>query len=660
MTDTPEPTFHLFVYGTLRNASVFRAVLGWRLVSAADAQDDNDCLVAVDAVLDGYKKISPDSTYEYAVPDQGHRIRGYLVRDIPRRALPALKTYEGDNYLRRTLKVQTSEGLERAYVFVGNEKQLEHAFGHAFRDPLKQEILLQQKIDRAIAEAEQAQLHTDDSITRRALSELSGATIRDIHRRHFEVGGISDYTIRHFLKDKPIRDFDRIRKAPAAQPFLPNYLRLVVRQVIFNQFEERIHTQFRYELDHLPLDQNVYQRVVSALIALRMLNRQYTVLDVIANDILGDLDSRHGRLVDYVRRSVAAADALYESQAAQTQLAFVQSHMGYGHTPLGAELEFSNLGHAVIGDPDGQVGQDRAYDGFLYFYDFALDMLGWKLGAHVDDHREKAPGKPRRGFFEVALGNLSIEANLSKPITRDPWVLNQLIHHTMRFYDVRPHSVHLSMQPRSQHRPNRNRTLPAGIMKCLFAIAGDPARNEQGGWTIRRLAGDEIIRTDPHPSMLFSDISKRYSRQPESYLPSGTEKDAGLYVQQFRFLRLSPELNYEPIIMALKGLQMKLRPGSFLTPKQFEYSRKHRRLFQELREWGQAPEPIDADDLERFLTEVHDGLMLERKGKPVHTAAYIAWSMSQLAESIRRFNRLLTDQDEAIQPPLSATSTGKT
>lgn len=667
MTTTEPDTFHLFIYGTLMDSNVFRAVLGWRLVSEPASLGEDDCLLAEPAVLDGYKKISPDDTYQYAVPDRGHRIRGYLVRDIPRRALQALKDYEGNNYARRTLAVQTSSGKERAYVFVGKLKQLEHSFGHAFRDPLKQEFLLQQKIDRIIAETEQTQLQTDDSHARGALAELSGAKIRDLRRRHFEAGGISDYAIRHLLRDQPLRDFPNVRNNPDAAMYLPHYLKLVIRQVIFNQFEDRIHTQFRYELDHLPLDQHVYGRIISSLIALRLLNRQNTVLSVIVSDILGDLDPQTARLVDYVRRAVAAAEALYEPQAARTQLTFVQSHMGYGHTPLGAELEFSNLGHAVIRDPHAQQHRDPAFDGFLYFEDFALDMLCWKLGGHVDDHYRKAPGKPRRGFFEVALGNLSIEANLSKPITRDPWVLNQFIHHTMRFYPIRPHSVHISMQPRSQHRPNRNRTLPLAIYKCLFAIGGDPVRDETGRMVIRRLAGDEILRTDPQPHLLFSDISKRYSRQPDSYLPAGGEDDAGLYVQQFRFLRLSPELNYEPIIMALKGIQMKLRPGSFLTPHQYERSRRHRKLFEDILEWGQAPTAISADEVERFLAEVHDGLMMEKKSQPVHTPAYIAWSMSQLAESIRRFNHLLAGQTDPLdaarpetlhhQPPRPETST---
>ena len=49
--------FNLFVYGTLRDPSVFRAVLGRGLVYRAE-DAGNKSYVARDAVLTGYKKSS--------------------------------------------------------------------------------------------------------------------------------------------------------------------------------------------------------------------------------------------------------------------------------------------------------------------------------------------------------------------------------------------------------------------------------------------------------------------------------------------------------------------------------------------------------------------------------------------------------------------------
>ncbi len=652
--------FNLFVYGTLMDPAVFRAVVGCDLVYEDDEVDGKNTFRASRAVLNGHKKISPDNTYLYAMPDRGHRIRGYLIRSLPARVLPALKKYEGQNYLRRTVQVQTRSGVEKALIFVGNEKQLEHSFGYSFRDPLKQEILLGRKIEEAVRQAEAKQLQTNEREMRQAVSELSGSTIRDIQRRHFEAGGISNYAIRQLIRDHPIRDYDRIHKNPDVASFVPSYLSMVIRQVVFNQFEERIRKEFRYELDHLPsppvrrtvssqrrssdvsvAESVLYERIVSSLVALRILNKSHALLNMVVTESLGALDFASNHLVDYVRRATVAAEAIYDPKAAKTQIHFVRSHMGFGFMPLGAELEFSNIGHDVIRDPHAQAVHDPKYDGFLYFYDFALDELTWKLGGHVDDHREKAPGKPRRGFFEVALGNLSVEANLSKPITRDPWVLNQLIHQTMRFYPIQPHSVHMSMQLRSQHRPNRDRLLPFYAMQCLFALVGDPVRGADGRVRIRRLQPGEIIRSDPPASMMFSEISKRYSRREEGeYLP-GTQKTEGRYVQQFRFLRLSPEINYEPIVMALKGVQIHFHPGNFMTPAQYENSPAHRALFDKLLEWGEAPSPMDPKNVERFLSHVQEGLLRERRGQPAHSRAYIAWCLSRLTERIEHFNAMV-------------------
>jgi len=642
-------SFNLFIYGTLMNRSVFRAVLGRRLVTDPDAADGVDALYARPAVLNGYKKISPDNTYLYAVPDRHGRIRGHLVGPLPIECMGALRQYEGRNYSRRTLRVQTADGAEQAVVFVGNVNQWEHSFGYEFRDRFKQEVLLEQKIDAALLETEREQLHTEDQIARRAVAELRGATIRDLVRRHFDAGGISDYAIRHSLKDTPLHDFSRITGRKQAQAIAPNYLGLVVRQVIFNELEERLRRDFRYELDHIDIGAGAYERTVSSLAALRILNASDDLLDKLVGDCLKDLSFRKDHLVDFVKWAIVAADGIYQPKLARQQIDFIRNHAGHGHIPLGAELEFSNIGHGVIRDPQGESLRDEQYDGFLYFSDFGLDTLTWKLGGHIDDHREKVSDRPRRGFFEVALGSLSIRENLSKPITADPWLLGQFIHEARRFYRISPHSVHISLQLRRRHLPSiatskpvRDRLLPLSVMKCLFAIAGDSVRGEDGLVRINRLVTDEIVETESAPHILFSEISIRRSSDTDEFGSMiRTPRTGGKCVQQFRFLRLSPHLNYEPIIVALKGLQLKFRPGSFLTAEQYASSRKHRKLFTELLEWGANPQPIPKEQIRAFCEHISDGLMTERRGKPAHSKAYIAWSLSRLRAMLRQFNALL-------------------
>ena len=410
---------------------------------------------------------------------------------------------------------------------MANLKQLEHAFGYAFHDTFKQEILLRGKIDAALRETEQEQLHTTEEPSRRAVGELHGDTIRDLIRRHFEAGGISDYAIRHSLKDAPLRDYARVIDDPQAAAMAPHYLGLVVRQVIFSQIEERIHQDFRYEFDHMAPGESFYERSMSCLAALRLLNASPALLDRLVADCLAALPFRTSHLVDFVRWAIFAADRGYDPAAAQREVQAIRSHMARGFVPAGAELEFSNIGHAVIRDPSGRTVRDVQYDGFYYFNDFGLDVLTWKLGGHVDDHHEKVSAHPRRGFFEVALGSLSLEANISKPVTDDPWLLNQLIHQARMFFPIAPHSVHVSLQIHSRRHPNENRLLPLGGMKCLFALGGDPRRSRDGTVQIQRLVSDEIISREARPHMLFSQISLRRSSEADAQVSAVTPRRGG-------------------------------------------------------------------------------------------------------------------------------------
>lgn len=632
--------FNLFVYGTLMNPSVFRAVLGRRMVLAASDADGAESFLVRDAVLDGWKKISPDHTYLYAVPDTFGRIRGYVVGPLPPECMKSLLRYEGRNYSRKSVNIQTQQGMQKATVFVANRKQLEHSFGYEFHDPFKQEVLLRQKIEAALLEAQREQFKTDgdDAITRRAIGELHGDTIRDLIRVHFDAGGISDYAIRHSLKDAPLRNYDRVRNDPEATALAENYLAMVIRQVIFNQFEEQIRRDFRYELDRMSQDPGYYyDHTISALAALSILNAGEKFLNLLVGDSLTDLKFPRDRLIDFVKWAIVAADAIYNPKIVKRRLMEIRSHMAPGEIPLGTELEFSNIGHSVIRDPEGKQARDAKYDGFLYFADFGLDILTWRLGGHIDDHRDKASTRPRRGFFEIALGNLSIGENISKPITNDPWILGQIIHEARRFYDIAPHSMHISMQLRSGHRQMPDRTLPLSVLKCLFALGGDADLDAAGRLRIHRLVGEEIIGHDPNPHLLFSDIRKRFSRTEEA---NSSRRPTGQYVQQFRFLRLSSKINYEPLIMGLKGIQLALSPGNFLTSLQYENSPKHRQLYEDLLAWGIAPTPISRPDIETFLGHVYEGLMNERRHKPAHSPSYIAWSVNQLRQTLARFNEL--------------------
>ena len=659
-------SFNLFVYGTLKNPTIVRAVLGKKLVTSRNELTEEDTVLARRAVLNGHKTISPDNTYLYAIRARHSRIQGYLIGPLSLDLLPVLRKYEGRHYHRRKVKVATRKGREDAIVFIGNTAQLEHSFGYAFRDDFKKEILLREKIEDALLETEQKRLQTVETFTRRALGELCGPKIRDMVRHHFEAGGISDYAIRQSLMDAPLPSFERIRNDPKAKALAPNYLSMVVRQVLFNQIEERIHHDFHYELDQLPLRKDMYDRTISSLAAMRIMNARPDMIDILVGDCLNELTFPKDDLVDFVRWAVIAADAMYDPQQVKHELDFISNNMGSrGYIPLGAELEFSNIGHDVIRDPQAKHIHDREYDGFMYFTDFGLDVLTWKLGGHVDDHYVKTSPDQRRGFFELAMGNLSIEENISMPITDDPWVLNQLVAETQKFYsNVAPHSIHISMQLRSsKNRPAVDRPPPLSVLKCLFALAGDPQPDSNGNIVINRLINNEIIRKDftgeksdqGQPSMKpnalqFSRVSRRRSESSdESYAAVRTRRNTGRYVQQFKFMRLNGNMNYELLALALKGLQMGMSLGSFLTVKQHNSNQAYRKRFRRLLDWGAAPEPLEETEIESFLEPVYRGLITERRGKPAHSEAYIAWAIEEVRQNLRKFNDTLTPPTDAEQ-----------
>ena len=115
----------------------------------------------------------------------------------------------------------------------------------------------------------------------------------------------------------------------------------------------------------------------------------------------------------------------------------------------------------------------------------------------------------------------------------------------------------------------------------------------------------------------------------------------GKFVQQFKFLRLAPEMNYELLAVALKGLQITHRPGSFLVGDQYNRLPRLAKLTDDLLAWSRAPNALTDKDVESFLNGMYEGLMTEKRGKPAHTEAYIAWCLNQLRLRLVTFNKRL-------------------
>ncbi len=96
------------------------------------------------------------------------------------------------------------------------------------------------------------------------------------------------------------------------------------------------------------------------------------------------------------------------------------------------------------------------------------------------------------------------------------------------------------------------------LAKRTVAMALDGVVSDLSDRLERDVSIEFIARDDP-PHMLFSQISLRRSSDADDS-PVIAARRGGRYVQQFKFLRLSPVLNYEPIALALMGVQLALSP----------------------------------------------------------------------------------------------------
>jgi gamma-glutamylcyclotransferase (GGCT)/AIG2-like uncharacterized protein YtfP len=104
----------LFVYGTLLDPAVCGRLLG-RAPEACDA------------ILAGYsQRAVRGKSYPAVIPDDACRVAGLLLCGLSEGDLAALDVYEGDEYARIEVSVETDAGLARAwvYVWIGGEERL--------------------------------------------------------------------------------------------------------------------------------------------------------------------------------------------------------------------------------------------------------------------------------------------------------------------------------------------------------------------------------------------------------------------------------------------------------------------------------------------------------------------------------------------------------
>jgi hypothetical protein len=549
--------------------------------------------------------------------------------------------YEGKRYRRQTVQVNTANGLMKAEAYLVSHKSMKKYFGDRFHVNLIHELWLRKRIEKFIRKRTRPGEHTvDANLERLADRELLATTERDLIISHYHADAVSDYYLEHEL-DRPRPSIKHLYDEPKAKSFIENYLTLVIKQVLLNQLDDKIQSRHRFELDHMRTSERYFKRSISLLIALQIINTNRQSVNLIVEKCLETMPYAQYDLIDYVKYAVGAAKTLFDNRVVKSYLNWIRSNFRPGLVPLGAEIELSNLGSAAV-EPQRSIQKavDSIYDGFRYYHDFCLDVLSWKLGGYIDDHSGSTNLAGRLGFLELAPGRLNIEGELSRPATADPWLLNKLIHAITDFYNVKPHSLHLSFQLR-KNQIGCQKILPLGFVKCLLVLGGGLVQKNTGRLWVSRMGYDEITQNEYGEELVFARTSKRKWYLGGNEIVDKPPAQATTYVQQYKFIRLDKRANYEPLILCLKGLQLAYNPADYLSSEQLRTSPKLRRQYERLKQWADEPAEISHQIIRGFVKTVQDGLMNEGHRRPAHKLHYVDWALSAIDVQLRMFNKQL-------------------
>mgnify|MGYP001230955512 FL=1 len=632
--------FNLFIYGSLRAPEIFKSVSG--LSFTFDRSEANDkAFFAEPALLPNYRKVSPDNVYFYAVANNSSKIEGFVIYDVPSQVMAEIDKYEGKRYDRETVRVNTAKGFVDAMAYLASYKSMKKRFGDRFHVNLIHELWLRKRIEEFIKKRTRPGDQTADAeLERRADRELLATTERDLVISHYRADAVSDFYLEHEL-NRPRPSIKHLYNDEQAKPFIENYLAMVVKQVLINQLDEKIQSQYRFELEHIRTSERYFKRSVSLLMSLQMVNANSPTVELIIRQCLDTMPYEKYDLIDYVKYAVGAAESIFDLRVARSQLDWIRLNFDPGLVPIGAELELSNLGpNAVTPRKNSRKIADSVYNGFSYFHDFQMDVLSWKFGGYIDDHTGATDQARRCGFLELAPGRLNIEGELSRPATADPWLLSQLIREIVDFYDVKPHSLHLSFQLRKRQIGNQ-RVLPLDFVKCLFVLGGGLEQKNSGRFWISRMGYEEITRRSYGEELVFARTSQRRWYMGEDEVADKAPPQAITHIQQYKFIRLEERANYEPLIFCLKGLQLAYNPADYLTAEQLQNSPKLREEYEELKKWASDPAAIDEQTINKFVETVQAGLMDERHHRPAHKLHHIDWAVSIIGAQLYMFNEQL-------------------
>ncbi len=605
----------LFVYGSLHNDQYFQILTGRSLPSQS-------------AELLDHRRIQPKNSFAFAVPWKGSSVRGKLLSGVTSAILKRLDEYEDEGrlYHRRVALCRTDAGTVPAFVYIGDPKALRSYIKRGFQERDRIEEFVQRQVDRYLEhKADRCLLMDRGHFALRVTRELLSEEIESILRQHFTEARLPQFIIKHEIENANLPSLDWVAADPKAMRYAGNYMALTVKFMIFNQLEERFRNDYR---GHVQASDDFYHRTLSALMALKLLtDRQEQLHQAMAqarvNGYADDL-----KYTDYAIAAIMIADELYNRRSADGIVAWLNGNRHPGVQPIGAELEFSNLGRHAIGAGEDQ---DPIYDGFYYFYDYDLMRRGWKLGAHIDDHGFLTKADTHtRGFIELAFGRYKLLGDISKPATMDPWVLAQMIRLAINYIDIRPHSLHVSIQT-SPDSPFQAWADPQHIF-CLLLLGGDVSADERGVLRELRVYHEEI--SHPDVGICLSRLNRHHKNPDDTHWSS---------VVEFQFPRLRANYDYQPLIMALKGIQASANPYPLKGIKNCPDPTYLAELENALKRWAAAPVPVPQASLDGFLGLVAQGLEEEGRQAGGGYHDYARSILEEIEGQLRARNQVIAE-----------------
>jgi len=569
----------LFVYGTLTNDQYLNLLLNRKVES-------------IPAKLYNFMRMSPSWSFPFIVKHKGAVTEGKILCDITTEELKILDEFEdeGNMYYRKSCVVRTEQLRHRCQTYIGNISVINSNISSDMQFEDRFSLYVEKKIDSILSEVPA----NKPGIKRRVLHELMGSAVDSIIQSHFDGNYICGYIMIQALKEAAPPKLAETLKNEKLQPYAGNYMRLACQHIVFNQFVYKIRHEHP---ESVRVSQQYFQHGIAILLAFLFYNKHTKSIDKQFKDMQLDTIVEGRGYRDYAKLAIDIADIEYDSMEMEKLIELIDKNWYSTPTPLGAELEFSNLGAKAV---YAQSGEDPVYDGFEWFWDFDMFQRTWRLGGHVDSHRQISLGQKRhRGFLEYAFGRYQILGDLSRPLFDCPWAMSLLINEAVKFLNIAPHSLHISMELGTNNitdKPHDHNDLV-----CLLLLGGDFTKTENNQLREWRIHNNELD-TNFQKSLHFSDRKFHFTKFNQ---PINEASD----VLEYKFMRLhKKQFDYETLIYALKGYQLHTNVRPIRIQKKNTPELPEQRF---MREWAENPKPLTLDAIDKFVEKVNLGLMEE-------------------------------------------------